>query len=154
VPWHPGRCGEILADDIVVGWAGELHPAVLERLHLPPRSLALEIDLDAIPVNNALVSPRISPYPPVLQDLAVVVDAGVAAEDVRAALEAGAGELLESIAVFDVFTGEQVGEGKKSLTFSLRFRATDRTLTEDEATAARDAALAAATSAVGAQMRS
>ncbi|PXW26947.1 UNVERIFIED_CONTAM: phenylalanyl-tRNA synthetase beta subunit [Williamsia faeni] len=154
VPWHPGRCGEILAGDIVVGWAGELHPALLEKLHLPARSLALEIDLDAIPVNNALVSPRISPYPPVLQDLAVVVDSDVAAEDVRAALEAGAGELLESIAVFDVFTGEQVGEGKKSLTFSLRFRATDRTLTEDEATAARDAALAAATSAVGAQMRS
>ena len=154
VPWHPGRCGEIVADGVVVGWAGELHPAVLERLHLPPRALALEIDLDAIPVSNALVSPRISPYPPVLQDLAVVVDADVAAEDVRAALEAGAGELLESIAVFDVFTGEQVGEGKKSLTFSLRFRAADRTLTEDEATAARDAALEAATSAVGAQMRS
>ena len=153
VPWHPGRCGEILAGDTVVGWAGELHPAVLEKLHLPPRSLALEIDLDAVPVNNDLVSPRISPYPPVLQDLAVVVDDDVAAEDVRAALEAGAGELLESIALFDVFTGEQVGEGKKSLTFSLRFRADDRTLTEDEATAGRDAALAHATLTVGAVMR-
>jgi phenylalanyl-tRNA synthetase beta chain len=90
----------------------------------------------------------------VLQDLAVVVDADVAAADVQAALAAGAGELLESIALFDVFTGAQVGEGRKSLTFSLRFRAADRTLTEDEATAARDAALARATSAVGAQIRS
>lgn len=153
VPWHPGRCAQILAGDAVVGWAGELHPAVLEKMHLPPRSLALEIDLDAVPLSDVLVSPRISPYPPVLQDLAVVVDADVAAEEVRAALEDGAGELLESINLFDVFTGEQVGEGRKSLTFSLRFRATDRTLTEDEATAARDAALERATSAVGAQMR-
>ncbi|MBA4023983.1 MAG: phenylalanine--tRNA ligase subunit beta [Gordonia sp.] len=153
LPWHPGRCAQILAGGAVVGWAGELHPAVLERSHLPARSLALEIDLDAVPVDSELVSPRISPYPPVLQDLAVVVDADVAAEDVRAALREGAGDLLESIGLFDVFTGDQVGEGRKSLTFSLRFRATDRTLTEDEATAARDAALAKATSAVGAQIR-
>jgi phenylalanyl-tRNA synthetase beta chain len=153
LPWHPGRCAQILAGDTVVGWAGELHPAVLEKSHMPARSLALEIDLDAVPVNSELVSPRISPYPPVLQDLAVVVDAEVAAEDVRSALREGAGDLLESIGLFDVFTGEQVGEGRKSLTFSLRFRASDRTLTEDEATAARDAALARATSVVGAQMR-
>lgn len=153
VPWHPGRCAQILAGDSVVGWAGELHPAVLEKMHLPARALALEIDLEAVPLSDVLVSPRISPYPPVLQDLAVVVDTGVAAEDVRAALADGAGELLESINLFDVFTGEQVSEGKKSLTFSLRFRAADRTLTEDEATAARDAALAEATSVVGAVMR-
>ena len=154
VPWHPGRCAEVLVDDSVVGWAGELHPAVLEKMHLPARSLALEINIDAVPLSERLVSPRISPYPPVLQDLAVVVDADVAAADVQAALAAGAGELLESIALFDVFTGEQVGDGRKSLTFSLRFRASDRTLTEDEATAARDAALAQATATVGAQMRS
>jgi phenylalanyl-tRNA synthetase beta chain len=154
VPWHPGRCAQVLIGDTIVGWAGELHPAVLEKMHLPPRSLALEIDIDAVPLTTPLVSPRISPYPPVLQDLAVVVDTDVAAADVQAALAAGAGDLLESIALFDVFTGEQVGEGRKSLTFSLRFRAPDRTLTEDEATAARDAALARATSAVGAQIRS
>ena len=69
-------------------------------------------------------------------------------------MQAGAGELLEEVRLFDVFTGPQIGEDRKSLTFALRFRATDRTLTEDEASAARDAAVAAAAEAVGAVLRS
>ena len=78
---------------------------------------------------------------------------GVPAADVEAALRDGAGELLESLRLFDVYTGEQIGEGKKSLAYALRFRAADRTLTAEEATAARDAAVAAAAERTGAVLR-
>lgn len=152
-PFHPGRCAEVLVGETVVGHAGELHPAVLERAGLPARTCAVEIDLDAVPLVENLPAPVVSPFPAVLQDVAVVVDAAVPAETVQAALADGAGDLLEAIALFDVFTGTQVGEGRKSLAFSLRFRAGDRTLTEDEASAARDAAVAKASEAVGAVLR-
>ncbi|NMD57274.1 MULTISPECIES: phenylalanine--tRNA ligase subunit beta [Tsukamurella] len=152
-PFHPGRCAEVLAGETVVGHAGELHPAVLERAGLPARTCAVEIDLDAVPLVENLPAPVVSPFPAVLQDVAVVVDAAVPAQAVEAALADGAGELLEAISLFDVFTGAQVGEGRKSLAFSLRFRAGDRTLTEDEASAARDAAVAKASEAVGAVLR-
>jgi phenylalanyl-tRNA synthetase beta chain len=82
-----------------------------------------------------------------------VVDASVAAADVEAALREGAGELLESIRLFDVYTGDQVGEGKKSLAYALRFRAPDRTLKEGESAAARDAAVKLAAERTGAVQR-
>ncbi|WP_070378706.1 phenylalanine--tRNA ligase subunit beta [Rhodococcus sp. WMMA185] len=154
LPWHPGRGAEVLVDGVVVGHAGELHPAVLERAGLPPRTCAVEIDLDALPLVENLPAPTVSPFPAVLQDVAVVVDATVPAADVQAALKSGGGELLEDVRLFDVFEGEQVGQGRKSLAFALRFRGSDRTLTEDEASAARDSAVAAASAAVGAELRS
>jgi phenylalanyl-tRNA synthetase beta chain len=153
LPWHPGRCAEVVVDGVVVGHAGELHPGVLERAGLPPRTCAVEIDLDLVPTREPLPSPSISPFPAVLQDVAVVVDESVPAAAVQSALVSGAGPLLEDIRVFDVFSGDQVGAGRKSLAFALRFRAADRTLTEDEASAARDAAVAAAATAVGAELR-
>ncbi|MCQ4119179.1 phenylalanine--tRNA ligase subunit beta [Rhodococcus tibetensis] len=154
LPWHPGRGAELLRDGVVVGHAGELHPAVLERAGLPPRTCAVEIDLDALPLVENLPAPKVSPFPAVLQDVAVVVDATVPAGTVQEALRSGGGELLEDIRLFDVFEGEQVGPGRKSLAFALRFRGVDRTLTEDEASAARDAAVAAAAASVGAELRS
>ncbi|MGW0455572.1 phenylalanine--tRNA ligase subunit beta [Gordonia sputi] len=152
-PWHPGRCAAVVVDGLVVGHAGELHPAVLERAGLPKRMCAVEIDVDALPLDATLPAPHISVFPAVLQDVAVVVSDGVPAADVEALLREGAGELLDSIELFDVFTGEQVGEGNKSLTFALKFRAGDRTLTDDEATAAKLAAVARATEGVGARLR-
>ncbi|WP_241249874.1 phenylalanine--tRNA ligase subunit beta [Rhodococcus sp. X156] len=152
-PWHPGRCAALVVDGEVVGHAGELHPAVCERAGLPPRTCAMELNLDAVPVREVLVAPVVSPFPPVLQDVALVVDAAVPAGEVELALRAGGGELLEDVRLFDVYTGKQVGEGKRSLAFALRFRATDRTLTEDEASLARDAAVDAATAATGALLR-
>ncbi len=153
LPWHPGRCARLEVDGVTVGYAGELHPAVLERSGLPARLCALEIDLDALPLTTVLPSPQVSPFPAVLQDVNVVVAQEVPAQRVRDALVAGAGDLLEDIALFDVFTGEQVGEGNKSLTFALTFRAPDRTLTEDEASAAKLAAVDHAGAAVGARLR-
>lgn len=153
LPWHPGRCAELLVDGVVVGHAGELHPAVLERSGLPPRTCAFQLDLDALPLREIRPTPVVSAFPAVLQDVSVSVDKAVPAVTVENALRTGAGELLEDISLFDVYEGAQAGEGRKSLTYALRFRAVDRTLTEDEASAARDAAVAHAGGAVGAVLR-
>ncbi|WP_405135990.1 phenylalanine--tRNA ligase subunit beta [Nocardia sp. NBC_01388] len=153
LPWHPGRGAELLVDGAVVGHAGELHPAVLERSGLPPRTCAVVIDLDALPLRENRPTPVVSPFPAVLQDVSVSVAKTVPAASVEAALRSGAGELLDKISLFDVYEGAQAGEGRKSLTYALRFRAIDRTLTEDEASAARDSAVAAAADAVGAVLR-
>ncbi len=153
-PWHPGRCAALQVQGQPVGHAGELHPAVIEALGLPPRSCAMELDLDALPLIDRRPAPEVSPYPPVLQDVALVVDAAVPAAALTATLRRGAGELLEDVRLFDVYTGDQIGPGQRSLAFALRFRAPDRTLTVAEATAARDAAVAAATAAYNATLRS
>lgn len=153
LPWHPGRCAEILVDDTVVGHAGELHPQVCERAQLPARSIALEIDLDGLPLRETFPRPVLSPFPALLQDVAVVVSQDIPSADVEAALKEGAGELLEEIRLFDIYRSEALGEDKRSLTFSLRFRAADRTLTEEEASQAREAAIAQAEKAVGATLR-
>jgi phenylalanyl-tRNA synthetase beta chain len=158
-PWHPGRCATLSirtpGGERAIGHAGELHPRVIGALELPARTVAVELDLDALLAagGGPVSAPAISGFPPANQDVALVVDAGVPAADVETALRAGAGELLESIRLFDVYTGERIGEGRKSLAFALRFRAADRTLTVEEATAARDAAVAAAAAATGAQLR-
>ncbi len=153
--FHPGRCASITLDGSVIGHAGELHPRVIEATGLPERTAAFEVDLDAIadaavPIRPA---PAIGTQPVAKEDLALVVDVTVSAEDVRAALAEGAGELLESVRLFDVYTGSQVPEGKKSLAFALRFRAPDRTLSADETAAARQAAITAAQQRCGATLR-
>ncbi len=160
-PWHPGRCAElaVTVDGVeqVVGHAGELHPRVVKALGLPARTCAMELDLDAVESagDATVAAPRISTFPVATQDVALVVDAVVPAAEVEEALRDGAGELLESIRLFDVYENtEQLGEGRKSLAYALRFRAADRTLTVDEASAARDAAVALAGERVGAELRS
>lgn len=158
-PWHPGRCAALYVtvngEETLAGHAGELHPRVIKALHLPERTCAMEIETDLLERAGAgaLRAPRISTFPVATQDVALVVPTEVASADVEAALREGAGELLESLRLFDVFTGEQLGEGKKSLAYALRFRAADRTLTVDEATAARDAAVALAGERTGAVLR-
>ena len=153
LPWHPGRCAEVLVGDVVVGHAGQLHPAVIERTGLPKGTCAVELDLDAVPLVEPLPVPAVSPFPAVFQDVSLVVANDVAAQAVVEAVRDGAGELLEDVRLFDVYVGPQLGEGRKSLTLALRFRAPDRTLTEDEASAARDAAVALASERVGAVLR-
>ncbi|MEU3711335.1 phenylalanine--tRNA ligase subunit beta [Streptomyces catenulae] len=158
-PWHPGRCAALVVTvggaEEVVGHAGELHPRVIKAMGLPERTSAMEIDLDRVEAaaDGPLRAPRISSFPVATQDVALIVDASVPAAAVESALRSGAGELLESLRLFDVFSGEQVGAGKKSLAYALRFRAADRTLTAEEASAARDAAVAAAAEHTGAVLR-
>ncbi|OLT14498.1 phenylalanine--tRNA ligase subunit beta [Pseudonocardia sp. CNS-139] len=152
-PFHPGRCAALRVGDWIVGHAGELHPKVVEALGLPPRTCAMELDLDAIPLTDARPAPRVSPYPPVAVDVALVADARVPAADLADALADGGGDLLEDVRLFDVYTGEQVGAGRRSLAFTLRFRAPDRTLTSEEANAARDSAVAVAAQRYEATLR-
>jgi phenylalanyl-tRNA synthetase beta chain len=153
LPWHPGRCAEVLVGETVVGHAGQLHPAVVERTGLPKGTCAVEIDLDAVPLTERLPAPAVSPFPAVFQDVSLIVGEDIAAQTVVDAVRDGAGELLEDVRLFDVYTGPQIGDGRKSLTLALRFRAADRTLTEDEASAARDAAVKTAVDRVGAIQR-
>jgi phenylalanyl-tRNA synthetase beta chain len=152
-PWHPGRCAAILVDDVVLGYAGELHPAVVSALDLPRRTCAMELNLDAIPPAPVIEAPALSTFPPALIDVALVVSASVPAGEVEAALVAGAGSLLESVRLFDVYESEQLGVGLRSLAYKLTFRAPDRTLTVEEAVAARDAAVASAAERTGAVLR-
>ncbi|MCW2688309.1 MAG: phenylalanyl-tRNA synthetase, beta subunit [Mycobacterium sp.] len=153
LPWHPGRGAEVVLGDTVVGHAGQLHPAVVERAGLPKGTSAVELSLDALPINDVLPAPTVSPFPAVFQDVSLVVEADVAAQTVVEAVRDGAGELLEDVRLFDVYTGPQIGEGRKSLTLALRFRAPDRTLTESEASAARETAVRTAADRVGAVQR-
>ncbi|MEV1330956.1 phenylalanine--tRNA ligase subunit beta [Micromonospora costi] len=152
-PWHPGRCAELLVDGNVVGHAGELHPTVVAALELPRRTSAMELNLDLLPAPPVLPAPAISGFPPALIDVALVVDETVPAAQVERALVEGAGELLEDVRLFDVYASEQLGAGRRSLAYKLTFRAPDRTLTVEEAVAARDAAVAVAAERFGATLR-
>ncbi|WP_175935101.1 phenylalanine--tRNA ligase subunit beta [Corynebacterium sp. Marseille-P4321] len=153
LPWHPGRCAALKVDGVVVGHAGELHPQVLEELELPARTCAMEIDLTAISLEERFPAPVLSAFPLLNQDIALVVDEEVPAEQVRRTLQEGAGELVESVKLFDVYRSDALGENKKSLAFGLAFRAPDRTLKEEEASEARLAAAELAKERFGAEMR-
>ena len=153
MPWHPGRCAAILLDGMPIGHAGELHPRVLKAYGLPARVVAAEIDLDALIEASPEIGPRpdFSSFPVAKEDLALIVGDDVPSAAVQKALSA-ASPLIESVRLFDVYSGDQVPEGKKSLAFALRLRAPDRTLTDDEIKAAREAAVTAAGS-LGATLR-
>ena len=166
-PWHPGRCAAIYAQtaadgqarEWLAGHAGELHPRVIQAFGLPDRTCAMELDLSvlftAAEGAGPVQAPQLSAYPLATQDVALIVDEAVPAGEVEAALVAGApADLLEDVRLFDVYTGSQVGPGRKSLAYTLRFRAPDRTLTAVEAADARDAAVAEAARRVGAILRS
>ncbi|UOD82688.1 phenylalanine--tRNA ligase subunit beta [Paenarthrobacter ureafaciens] len=154
--FHPGRAARLaLRSGDVVGYAGELHPKLLAAHDMPARSVAMEINVEALfeAAADVIVAKHISGFPVATQDVALVVPQDVPADDVLAALREGAGVLLEDVALFDVYSGPGIEEGKKSLAFGLRFRADDRTLTADEASEARSAAVAVAAERCGAVQR-
>ncbi|MCL2787294.1 MAG: phenylalanine--tRNA ligase subunit beta [Micrococcales bacterium] len=161
-PWHPGRCAELVlriggvGEPTVIGWAGELHPAVVTAFALPERAAAFEVNLDAVLAagGDVLAHAPFSTHPVAKEDLALVVPAGVPAAAVAAAVRAGAGEFAESVEVFDVYAGDQIGEGMKSVAVALRMRAHDRTLSAADVAAARARAITEAERAVGAVLRS
>ncbi|RFA08947.1 phenylalanine--tRNA ligase subunit beta [Subtercola boreus] len=158
---HPGRTAEVLVpvgagtDAVSVGYVGELLPALALELDLPRVVAVAELDLSVL-MDLAARSVQASPlagYPAATQDVSLVVADSVAAGDVLDALTAGAGELLESIHLVDDYRGSGIEEGSKSLTFALRFRANDRTLTAAEASEARIAGAAEASRRFGATVR-
>lgn len=155
-PFHPGRCAALSLGDEPIGYAGELHPKVAAQWDLPARTVAFELNLGAVISAGAEVvvkAPDFSAMPVAKEDVALVVSRQTPAADVQEALREGAGALLESVRLFDVYDGPQVGEGLKSLAYALRFRAPDRTLALEEVTAARDAAVAQAVQQCGAVLR-
>jgi phenylalanyl-tRNA synthetase beta chain len=157
-PWHPGRCARISLSDEAgtpVGYAGELHPKAIAALDLPARTVAFELDVEVLTEASEPTTRyrEISTYPLAFTDIALVVDTTVTAAEVERALRAGAGDYLEEVLLFDVYSGEQIGGGKTSLAYRLTFRAPDRTLTTEEVNRFRDAAVQASAHAVGAVQR-
>ncbi|SDO53194.1 phenylalanine--tRNA ligase subunit beta [Geodermatophilus sp. DSM 45219] len=152
-PWHPGRCAELLVDGRVVGHAGELHPRVCAALDLPPRTAVMELDVDALPPVPVPTGPHLSSFPPVFVDLAFVLAEEVPAAAVEASIREAAGDLLEAVRLFDVYTGPQVGEGRRSLAYSLTLRAPDRTLSGEEAAELRQRVVAHVEQAQQAELR-
>ena len=150
-PWHPGRCAELIVDGKVVAHAGEIHPRILSQYNLPARSSAFAINLGALPESEMVRPRRVGAMPAAMQDVALIVDSSVTAQQVQSALVEGAGDLLESISLFDRY--DKVGDGKVSLAFTLTFRAPDRTLTSEEVSAMRESAPSLASKRCGAVVR-
>ncbi len=154
-PWHPGRCALIKSGDVVIGLAGELSPRVTAATGLPTRSVAFEINLDELMAlaNTTPAAPQIWTYPVAKEDIALVVANDIAVADLLACITEAAGELLEDVKLFDIYTGSPIPEGHQSLAFALRFRSSDRTLSADEVASARTAAVLAASNKFGAVLR-
>ena len=154
-PWHPGRCAQLVACGVVVGHAGELAPAVCKAFELPKRSVAFEVDSDALFAARGEVPAQVKPvltHPAAKEDVALVVDDSVTAADLEAVVRKAAGELLEDLRLFDVYVGEQVPEGKKSLAFALRLRG-DHTLTAEETAGVRKRIVKQTKKRFGAELR-
>lgn len=154
--FHPGRCAEFVSTDgVVVAVAGELDPALAIENDLPRRVAAAEINMSALyaAAPASISAQPIGIMPAATQDLSLVVAREVSALELQNAIVEGAGELLEHISLTDDYRGENVEESKKSLTFALRFRAHDRTLTQVEASQARDSGVANAAEKFGAVIR-
>jgi phenylalanyl-tRNA synthetase beta chain len=152
---HPGRSGALVRDGVVVGEVGEVDPGVLDAMGIRERVAWLQVDLGAtlaLPHGEHAYRP-ISRYPSSDLDLAFEVDEGVPAARVAAAVRGSAGELLVDLALFDVFRGAPVPDGRRSLAYRLRLQAADHTLTEDEITSVRDAVVTAVEGSVGATLR-
>lgn len=142
--FHPGRTAQLTTPEGQhVGWAGEIHPQVVSQLNLPDRTCAVELDLSAVlsTRSESVQAQDLSVQTPATQDVALLVDADLPAATLMATLAEGAGELLEDLRVFDVYQGDRVEAGKKSVALAMRFRASDRTLTAEEASASRQAAV-------------
>lgn len=153
---HPRRAAALQVDAREIGALGELHPLLLEKFNLPAQSVLLaEFDLDAMleRVSTLYAVHSLSRYPGVVQDLALVVDEEITGERVRSLIRETGGALLQRVVLFDIYRGEQVPPGKKSLAYQLTFQASDRTLSDSDATQAREKIVARLQKEIGAQVR-
>ncbi|WCB93824.1 Phenylalanine--tRNA ligase beta subunit [Baekduia alba] len=158
---HPGRSAEVVVhgdgdgDEVVVGWVGEIHPLVARAWELEGAVAGFEVDLDAVVAHGVAVPyfQDLTSFPPVRQDLAVIVAEDVAADAVLGAVRGAGGKLLRGVRVFDVYRGAQVGEGRKSLALALTFQAPDRTLADEDVAPVRARVVKALASQVGGELR-
>ena len=154
-PFHPGRCARIQAGDTVIGYAGELAPKVCTHFEIPARSIAFEINSDAIDEARGDDPIRVNPvktHPAAKEDIALVVSNDVTSGELEKVIREAGGDILEDVHLFDVYTGEQLEEGTKSLAYALQYRS-DHTLTAEETAAARKRIVRSAAKAVGATLR-
>ena len=154
-PFHPRATAEVRVGEVVLGWVGELHPRVASELALPSGVFAFELDYAALE-RLAVLSPQfhsLPRFPAVLRDLAVVVPVGVSVDEVRSVIQEVGAPLVEEVRVFDVYTGPPLPEGQKNLAFALRYRAEDRTLRDDEVTAAHTRIVEEVQRRLGGQLR-
>ncbi|WP_026460174.1 phenylalanine--tRNA ligase subunit beta [Schaalia suimastitidis] len=158
-PWHPGRVARIFVrrgrDLVDIAMAGELHPGVCQAFALPPRAIAAEIDLDALigAMDEAPVQVRpVSTYPVAKEDFAFVLPADIPASRVEQAVRQGAGALAESVTLFDIYQGDQVDAGYRSLAFAVRLRG-DHTLSAQEIAAVRQNVIQRVTKQLGGRLR-
>jgi phenylalanyl-tRNA synthetase beta chain len=155
--FHPGKCSSVLLGDQQLGVFGEIHPLVHRNFEFPETALqAAELDLEAIiaAIPEGYGVQPVPAYPPVLEDLAIVIDEGVPAEQVEAVIREAGGRLLVDIQLFDLYMGEQIGEGKKSLAFALVYQAPDRTLRDEDVAKLREKVITRINEVLGAQLRS
>jgi phenylalanyl-tRNA synthetase beta chain len=155
---HPGRAAELLVAGHEAGWIGEVHPLVargfgLEELDRPPSVLELDLGVVLEAAGGAPSYVDLISYPAVRQDIAVVVDEDVEAQTVVECVRMGGGRYLRSVDVFDLYRGEQMEKGKKSVALRLEFRAADRTLTDEEIAAQRDVMRDALSRQIGGTLR-
>jgi phenylalanyl-tRNA synthetase beta chain len=152
--YHPGRCAAVFAGEVRLGTVGQIHPLVAKNYGLP-EAFAAELDFPALlaaraPEARYEALPR---FPAVTRDIAVVCESTVTVAELTGAIKKAGGRLLREASLFDVYTGAQVPEGKKSAAFSLKFRADERTLTDDEADGAVKNILDELASTLGAVIR-
>ncbi len=156
-PYHPGRCGQVWAGSVLVGYAGELAPKVCKAFELPARSIAFEIDLDALCLMRGTDPIQVNPvatFPVAKEDIALVVDETVTVAQITEIIVEAAGSLLEDVRLFDIYQGSPVPTGKKSLAFALRLRGQEQTLTAEETATIRNRIVKLANKTFGAQLRS
>jgi phenylalanyl-tRNA synthetase beta chain len=135
--YHPGRCARIISSERELGIMGEVHPDVSEKYGIEARCYCAELMLGKLIelANIEKLYSQLPKYPQALRDIALVVDEDTAAGALKDIITAEGGAILEAVSLFDVYRGKQIGDGKKSLAFSLTYRAPDRTLTDDEVVA-------------------
>ena len=153
---HPGKAAEVKVNGQVVGVFGELHPLVKEKYELGNSPvLVAEFDLDALRLTSPVYGiVPVADFPPVYEDIAVIVDESVAAARVEGLIRQTGGRSVSAVRLFDVYRGDQIGAGKKSLAYSLTYQAPDKTMTDAEAAAIRNKIVKRLEQEVGAKLRS
>ena len=153
---HPGRACNLLVDGDVIGCLGELHPEAAENYDLPQKAVVCELDFDKLVAlaEREIVYEAVSKFPAVEIDLAFVADANVAAGDIEKAIKEAGGAYLKTVELFDIYEGDRIENGKKSLAYSLLFRAGERTLKAEEISTVVDEIRAALESQFGVVLRS
>lgn len=153
--FHPGRCADILCDNKYLGTIGEVHPQVLSNYGIGKRVYIAEIDLDTVYslANDTIIFKSLPKYPAITRDIALVVEDKIEVASIEEVIMDNAGGLVEACRLFDVYKGEQIGQGYKSVAYSIVYRSLEKTLTDDDVVAVHDKILAQLKARLGAELR-